>query len=151
MHYTIKTIDSVHPITIGWSNATAAATLANTVDYISFHHYEGLETLPESFSLLESKSNKSIVLQEFGLSTDLSFWNVLGNTENNQNEYYKDFLEMQKKDSRNYLFWTLYDFDEIPSSVAGRYPWRKNKQAHFGIINLEGNPKAAFNLFKISE
>ena len=88
------------------------------------------------------------MLQEFGLSTDFGLWNVFGNDEDDQYTYYKKFLEMQKKDSRNYLFWTLYDFENIPSSVAGIYPWRKNKQEHFGLIDLEGTPKESYNLFK---
>lgn len=148
MNHAIKEIDSIHPTTIGWSTAVAATQLINTVDYISFHHYQSLETLPEAFSSIEAQTNKPIVLQEFGLSTDFGLWNVLGNSEKDQYTYYETFLEMQKKDSRNYLFWTLYDFENIPSSVAGNYPWRKNKQEHFGIINLEGVPKKPYNLFK---
>ncbi|MFT5231693.1 MAG: hypothetical protein ACI825_000043 [Planctomycetota bacterium] len=151
MNHTIKEIDSIHPTTIGWSSASAATNLVNTLDYISFHHYQALEALPEAYKLLEEKSDKNIVLQEFGLSTYFGIWNIFGYSETDQFEYYETFFKMQKKDSQNYLFWTLYDFDEIPSSVAGIYPWRKNKQAYFGIINLEGNPKEAFELFKISE
>ncbi len=147
MNHAIKETDSIHPTTVGWSTAVAATHLVNTVDYISFHHYQSLESLPEAYDTIEAKSDKPIVLQEFGLSTDFGLWNVFGNDENDQYTYYKKFLEMQKKDSRNYLFWTLYDFENIPSSVAGIYPWRKNKQEHFGLIDLEGTPKESYNLF----
>lgn len=151
MNHAIKETDSIHPTTIGWSTAVAATHLVNTVDYISFHHYQSLESLPEAYDTIEAKSDKPIVLQEFGLSTDFGLWNVFGNDEDDQYMYYKKFLEMQKKDSRNYLFWTLYDFENIPSSVAGSYPWRKNKQEHFGLIDLEGTPKESYNLFKSLE
>ena len=151
MNYTINKADPAHPTTIGWSTSEAAYNLIESLDYISFHHYKTLESLPEAFDALEQRTNKAIVLQEFGMSTNIGFWNILGNTESNQYEFYDAFFTMQKKGSRNYLFWTLYDFENIPSAVAGNYPWRKNKQAHFGIINLEGNPKEAFNLFKVSE
>jgi hypothetical protein len=43
-----------------------------------------------------------------------------------------------------FLFWTLYDFDNIPSSVVGRLPWRKQRQKYFGSIDIQENRKAAY-------
>ena len=45
-----------------------------------------------------------------------------------------------------FILWTLYDFDEVPNSVVGRLPWRKNPQRYFGLINTEGKKKPVFEI-----
>lgn len=145
--HTIKSVDSLHPITVGWSSGNAALHLIDELDYISFHHYQKLVTLEDNLHLLGGKTNKPIVLQEFGMSTNQGLWSPFGNSEKDQYSYYKDFLSLQKRDSFHYLFWTLYDFNTIPSNVAGPYPWRKNKQAQFGLFGLGQKAKKALALF----
>lgn len=41
----VKSIDTKHPVTIGWSDTKSAVILKEKVDFISFHYYEGLEKL----------------------------------------------------------------------------------------------------------
>ena len=143
----IQQSDETHPVTIGWSSADAALDLSKSVDYISFHHYQDMEELPSIFQQLRLETNKELVLQEFGLSSARGFWNPFGATEVGQLEFYSEFFENQKRDSFHYLSWTLYDFTSVPNNVVGKRPWRKNKQSSFGIINIAGEQKAAYQAF----
>jgi len=43
-----------------------------------------------------------------------------------------------------YLFWTLFDFDDVPNTVVGKLPWRKQRQKYFGIITVDGERKSAY-------
>lgn len=143
----IKEMDSIHPVTIGWSTATAAEALEDQVDIISYHYYQDLEELSETHKKLKSTTKKPIILQEVGWSSYNGFWNPFGMDEEDQAEKYADFFETQKRDSINYLSWTLYDFKEVPSTVAGTRPWRRNKQKHFGLIDTEGEKKLSYDSF----
>ncbi len=144
----IRQEDPSHPITIGWSNAETALDLADQVDFISFHYYEGIKDLPITLATLREQTDKVIVLEEFGMSTYSGLWNPFGYSEEDQKEYYQAFYKNQKRDSINYLSWTLYDFSEIPNQVAGRYPWKKNKQTSFGLIDISGTKKSSFEVVK---
>jgi len=134
----VKKIDPIHPVTIGWSNTASAMLLENEVDFISYHYYEDIDDLSIAHKALENQTSKTVVLQEIGLPSYDEFWTLDGNNLDDQSEFYGKLLETQKRDRMNYLFWTLYDFDHIPTDVAGSLPWRKNKQAHFGIIDSTG-------------
>ena len=148
MMQAIQEWDPAHPVTIGWSNVENALTLKEAVDYISFHYYEDLDQLSTKLTDLRKATSKPIVLEEFGYSSYSGIWNFFLASEEGQASYYKEFLETQKRDSIHYLSWTLYDFAEIPSEVAGNYPWRKNKQTRFGLISTEGQPKKAFRVLQ---
>jgi len=144
----LKHLDQVHPVTIGWSSPEAAMYLVDKVDVISYHYYQDLKDLSSAHKKLTSATNKPVVLQEFGMSSYYGMWNLLGNDEEDQAAYYKRFFETQKRDSINYLSWTLFDFGEIPSRVAGKLPWRKNKQAFFGLIDIDGEKDDAYLVIK---
>lgn len=145
---TIRAKDPAHPITIGWSSAEAAKNLTEAVDFIAFHYYDAIEDFPGAISELQAITQKPIVVEEFGLSTYDGFWNPFGPDEEGQKSYYQAFLNHQKRDSIHYLFWTLYDFPDVPDKVAGRIPWRKSKQREFGIIKGDGAKKEAFHVLK---
>lgn len=134
----VKKLDSIHPVTIGWSNTKSAMHLEDEVDFISYHYYEDIDDLSAAHTVLKNQTSKPVVLQEIGLPSYDGFWTLDGNNVYDQSEFYGKLLETQKRDRMNYLFWTLYDFDNIPTDVAGSLPWRKNKQAHFGIIDSTG-------------
>jgi len=147
VHY-LKQLDSLHPVTIGWSSPEAALQLIDKVDMISYHYYQDLDGLSTAHAMLTSATEKPVVLQEFGISSYSGIWNAFGGSEENQYEYYREFFKIQKRDSINYLSWTLFDFGEIPSRVAGKLPWRKNKQAYFGLIDVHGGENNAYQAFK---
>lgn len=145
---TIKQHDRVHPVTIGWSSAKAARILENEVDYISFHYYQDIENLSNTVSEIQNATSKTVVVEEFGMSTNTTFWNPFSNSEEDQYTFYESFFEQQKRDSINYLSWTLYDFPDIPNKVVGSSPWKKHRQKHFGLYKISGTKKKAVSLFK---
>ncbi|MEM7380718.1 MAG: glycosyl hydrolase family 5, partial [Bacteroidota bacterium] len=63
----IRSWDSAHPITIGWSSAEAASLLEGELDLISFHYYKDIKDFPNALADLKTKiKNKPVLLQEFG-------------------------------------------------------------------------------------
>ncbi len=140
----IKQYDPNHLVTIGWSDIASANILKDEVDLVSFHYYQDIDFFEEGYKRLNTKINKPLVLQEYGLSSNQGFWSPFGVSEKKQAEYHKQFQEIIKGQNIHYLSWTLYDFEEVPTSVVGSLPWRKHKQKHFGFIDSKGNKKKAF-------
>lgn len=139
-----KSVDSIHPVTIGWSNTKSATILKDDVDIVSFHYYEDLDNLDTEIKTLKSKTDKPLVLQEFGLSSYSGFWNPFGASEEDQANYHKKAQSIIAKNNLQFMSWTLYDFDKIPKEVVGRLPWLKNTQKQFGFINKNNTKKLSF-------
>ena len=141
----IKSMDTKHPVTIGWSNTKSAPILKDKVDVVSFHYYENLENFESDYlNLKEQMKNKPIILQEFGVSSYGGFWRPFASSEEDQATYYKEIQKVLTKNSIPYMSWTLYDFDKIPKEVLGKLPWRTNPQKRFGFISSEGIKKPSF-------
>lgn len=141
----IRNSDKENYITIGWSNLESASFLKDDLDFISFHYYEDVETFEEKYvKLKESIKNKPLVLGEFGLSSYSGFWNFFGGSKEKQEKYHLEMQKVLTSKEIPFMSWTLYDFDEVPESVVGKLPWRKNPQKKFGFIDSNGNKKPAF-------
>jgi len=141
----VKSQDSNHPITIGWSNAESGTILKDKLDFVSFHYYEDLEKLDTIYKTLKTEiTNKPIVVSEFGLSSYSGLWSPFGNSEDDQAEYHKTIQSIFSENDIQFMSWTLYDFTKIPKEVVGGLPWRQNAQKHFGFINKDGAKKGAF-------
>ncbi|WP_417558683.1 glycoside hydrolase family 2 TIM barrel-domain containing protein [Mesoflavibacter zeaxanthinifaciens] len=140
----VKSVDSIHPVTIGWSNTKSATILKDDVDIVSFHYYEDLDNLDTEIKTLKSKTDKPLVLQEFGLSSYSGFWNPFGASEEDQANYHKKAQSIIAKNNLQFMSWTLYDFDKIPKEVVGRLPWLKNTQKQFGFINNKNIKKPSY-------
>ncbi|WP_299682876.1 cellulase family glycosylhydrolase [uncultured Tenacibaculum sp.] len=139
----IKKHDPNHLITIGWSNFKAAKNLTNTVDLVSFHHFN--DNFENDFSSLKETTKKPILVEEFGVPSYKSIWNLfMGDSKKSQAKYHKKMQGYFTKYNVSHMSWTLYDFTKIPSSVAGKMPWKRNKQKHFGFIDKDGNKKPSF-------
>ncbi|PKA96964.1 cellulase (glycosyl hydrolase family 5) [Flavobacteriaceae bacterium MAR_2009_75] len=146
MHEKVQSWDPNHPITVGWATPEAAINLSDKLDFISFHYYRDISEFKSSFDKLKSSvtdSNKPIVLQEYGVSSYSGLWNGFRGSDEYQAEYYKEMQSILKEADIPFLFWTLYDFTQVPNSVVGWRPWRKQPQKHYGCIGLDGKPKAA--------
>ncbi len=141
----IRKYDENHLITIGWSNFKAANYLKEAVDIVSFHHFNN--NIEKDFNALKKKVlNKPILLEEFGVPSYKSIWNLfLGASKKNQATYHKHVQSFLTENNVSHLSWTLYDFKKIPSSVAGKLPWKRNKQKYFGFIDAKGNKKPSFS------
>ena len=142
----IKSIDKIHPVTIGWSNTKSATILQDKVDVVSFHYYEDLENFESEYLTLEKniKNEKPIILQEFGVSSYGGLWRPFVSSDEDQAAYHKEIQRILTKNSIPFISWTLYDFDNIPKEVLGRLPWRTNPQKKFGFISSEGKKKPSF-------
>ena len=112
---------------------------------MSFHYYEDLEQLDNAIKTLKTEiTDKPLVLQEFGVSSYNGLWNPFGTSNDEQAEYHKTIQTILSKNNLQFMSWTLYDFDNIPTEVVGRLPWRKNNQKYFGFINGNGDRKPSF-------
>ncbi len=155
----VKKWDKTHPITIGWSSPEAGIELADKVDFVSYHYYRELDKFKEAHDVLKKAvPHKPKVLQEYGLSSYNGLWNLYrGYDENDQFNYYKKMQDLLAKEGIPFMFWTLYDFKKVPSSVAGRLPWKTKKQHFFGCIDSLGNIKPSYKIlsnhwmFKLGE
>ncbi len=137
--------DTVHPVTVGWSSPEAAVNLAKEVDFVSFHYYGEPHAFEAAYSALrQAVPDKHLLLQEYGFSSYDGIWNAYWGSEEDQAAYYAEMQPILEKEGIPFLFWGLYDFKEVPTSVVGRLPWRKQPQKHFGIFDIEGKPKAAY-------
>ena len=145
----IKSWDTKHPVTIGWSSTIAAENLANNVDFVSFHYYLKPDKFMAAFHQLKSKvADKPLVLQEYGYSSYDGIWNAYLGSDEDQAGYCQEMQSHIKKEAIPYILWTLYDFETVPDAVVGKLPWRKANQKHFGLIGTENTHKAAYSILK---
>lgn len=152
MIYTIKKEDPNHSITVGWSSPEAAVNLADKLDFVSFHYYKNIQGFNEDYNILKDKvGKKSIMLQEYGLSSYSGIWNLYSGSDENQANYYKTIQPILLENNISYLAWTLYDFESIPTSVAGSLPWKKNKQHYFGFFDKTGKKKSSYDFFTLKK
>jgi len=136
--------DSSHLTTIGWSDPSKANILQKKVDLISFHYYRSPEDFASEYAKLKAITSKPLILGEFGMSSYSGLWNPFGNSEEDQADYYRKMQDFLAKENLAFMSWTLYDFNEVPSNVVGRLPWRKARQKHFGFLDASGKKKPAF-------
>jgi Glycosyl hydrolases family 2, TIM barrel domain len=148
----VKSTDANHPVTIGWSNANSAEILKDKLDFISFHYYEDLNDLAETYTSLKSNiKDKPVVITEYGMSSYSGFWKPFGASEDDQAEYHKTIQTTFAEHQIPFMSWTLYDFPKIPKEVVGRLPWRQNAQKHFGFIDERGIKKPSFKYISTKE
>ncbi len=143
----VKGWDTTHPVTIGWSSAESANNLSNKVDIVSFHYYEKLSLFTEKYRTLKSNlpANKPIFLQEYGISSYGGLWKGFMGSESKQADYYKEIQGYIKQENIPFAFWGLYDFEEVPTAVVGRLPWRRAPQKYYGCIDTAGNKKQSYS------
>ncbi|KAA1243286.1 cellulase family glycosylhydrolase [Aquimarina sp. RZ0] len=140
----IRSFDPNHLITIGWSDPESMQLLSEEMDFLSFHYYRSIDDFIDVYDKLLSNTNKPVLLQEFGISSNKGLWSPFGTSEEDQASYYRDFQKLLATRKLHYMSWTLYDFTEVPTAVVGKLPWRKHQQKHFGFIDKDGKKKKAF-------
>ncbi len=147
----VKNWDPYHPVTIGWSSPEVANLLREKVDFISFHYYQDPSDFLGKYQALEERvGDTPILLGEYGYSSYSGMWNAFLGSEKKQAEYYKEMQRYLNDKGIPYLFWTLYDFSEVPNSVVGVLPWRKQRQKYFGAISIEDEKKPSYQYLDLS-
>ncbi|MDH3697189.1 MAG: cellulase family glycosylhydrolase [Flavobacteriaceae bacterium] len=145
----VNTLDQEHPVTIGWSNAEAASLLKDEVDVVSFHYYGDTDSFRAAYQELRiSVPEKPVVLQEYGLSSYSGIWHLFSGSETEQAAHHEAIQGAVTELQIPYLFWTLYDFPEVPQKVVGRLPWRRMPQKKYGCFDEKGDPKEAYTIIK---
>ncbi|MCP9766656.1 hypothetical protein EGI22_01965 [Lacihabitans sp. LS3-19] len=144
-----KIYDPERLITIGWSNGIEALKFKDKLDFISFHFYKSPKILEEDLGFLTVNApEKMVVVSEFGKSTYQSKILPIGNSKSQTfNDIANVYTVLKNQNTPSY-FWTLYDFKEVSSDVAGRMPWQKNPQKFFGLLDINGKPKSALSIFE---
>lgn len=146
----VKKWDNLHPITVGWSSPEAAINIADELDFVSFHYYRDTKDFLSAYDKMKNAipSGKITVLQEYGSSSYSGVWNAFLNSEGKQAAYYEEIQPLLKEAQIPFLFWTLYDFEKVPSAVVGNRPWRREPQKYFGCLDMEGRPKKTYYYLK---
>ena len=138
----IKKYDSNTPVTIGWNSSEKAHLLESELDVVSYHYYKNPKDFIAHHKALLTKTNKPIVVQEFGKHSYNSFWFPFSNSEISQAKYHKEIQEQfNLLENINYVNWTLYDFPNIDSKVFGYLPQHIFPQKNYGLIDVNGNYK----------
>ena len=147
----VRKWDPNHPVTIGWSSPEAAILLDEEVDFISFHYYQDPADFVKKYKTLKDRvGDRPILLGEYGYSSYSGIWNAFLGSEKRQADYYKEMQQHLNEEAVPYLFWTLYDFEEVPNSVVGILPWRKQRQKYFGAISADGEEKQCYQYLDLS-
>lgn len=129
------------PVTVGWSAAEHAARLPGVADLVSFHDFEDPATLGERLAEVRARAGgRPVLVTEIGHTRQFPF-----GSDGAQADAYALQLEALEG-SAGVLVWTLRDFDEVPSTVAGWQPWRRAMQSRYG---LSSESLARFSLFAI--
>lgn len=137
-----KLYDPNTPITIGWATADKAGFLSPELDFVSFHFYKNTKLLKSDIDNLRSKiGSKQLVISEYGKSDFQSLIFPIWNPKTFIFGQISDISKTLNKENIPRFYWTLYDFKEVSSEVAGRWPWQKEPQKHFGLLDLEGKRK----------
>lgn len=146
LKFIIKRIRTYAPntlLTIGWSQPEYMDLLAEELDFLSFHFYREPKELSEYLD--EHSYEKPLFLGETGCHSFNKWWYPYKRDETFQKAYYHMIFEQIESYGLHYSFWTLYDFEKVPSNVAGRWPWKKGPQKAYGIIDRSGYFKAIFS------
>ena len=116
------------------------------MDFVSYHYYHEPSEFSQKHQALSAQTDKPIILTEFGKTSYRGVWNPIQYSQKKQARYYADMLQDLQDLNLSSFSWTLHDFHEVPISVVGRRPWRRAYQRHYGLIDMDGNPKPAFNI-----
>lgn len=146
MIHRIKGYDPNHMVTIGWSQPERLPILQDQLDFLSFHYYRDPLILGDILGGMDLK--KPLFLGETGMHTFSKWWYPFKRSPEDQADFYKEIFKVVRDHKLHYALWTLYDFDKVPSSVAGRWPWKKGPQKSYGLIDGQGNHKPAYEIIK---
>lgn len=154
MNRQLRSWDQGHPVTVGWASPEAAVHLNEELDFVSFHYYREVSRFKEAYHSLKAlvtDRGKPIVLQEYGISSYSGMWNGFRGGDEKQAEYYREMQDILREEAIPFLFWTLHDFNQVPNSVVGWRPWRKQPQRHYGCFDNKGAPKASLKYLRQTE
>jgi Cellulase (glycosyl hydrolase family 5) len=124
----VRANDPNHLITAGWWSGALAT--ADHVDVLSFHHWSTAEELLDQVVWLKARSNKPIVVEEIGYSSDRR-------DETFQAQALKNGLAAAEQSNiAGWLVWTAFDFAPPSGQPA-------SIEHGFGLWRTDLSPKPA--------
>lgn len=142
----LKSADTTHLSTVGWSTPEAVLNWRTAVDYDTFHYYGRPEDFSTRVQALQAQRKlaglqRPLVMGEFGYHT----WaqaKVDPHFLEHQYNYVNAMMAGRLSEGlAGSLFWNLYDY--APSL---REPWvlqSPSFQYHMGLLDVQGRPKPA--------
>jgi hypothetical protein len=134
----VRSLDNNHLITAGWLHDSEATI--PYVDFVSFHDWSGVPQIHDRIGTLQKATDKPVVLQEFGYSTqstDLATQAVLIG---------EVIHEVEATNAAGWLIWTAFDFPTDATCIPPNCPSEDNAEHHFGLWFGDYTPKPAVSV-----
>jgi endo-1,4-beta-mannosidase len=134
----VRSLDTNHLITAGWLNDSEATI--PYVDFVSFHHWSGVPQVRNRIADLNQATDKPILLQEFGYSTqsvDLATQAVIIG---------EVIYAVESSDAAGWLIWTAFDFPTDATCSPPNCPSEDNAEHHFGLWDANYTPKPVISV-----
>jgi len=135
------------PVTVGWSQPTAATGLLDVVDFVTYHEYGNPNGFDVRLTEIKTQAGqKPVMITELGSTV----WMPLRTTKSAEKKQASRLATQLRHSSKSdgVFVWTLHDFDHVGSEVVGWRPWRKAQQRHFGLIRSDGFARPAKHIFQ---
>ncbi len=136
----VRSLDTHHLITAGWLHDSEST--ASAVDFISFHHWANADELQKRISEIRSKTDKPILLEEFGFST------FRYSLEEQQTLITTVAESAGSQKLLGWLVWTAFDFPLDATCVPLACPSADNAEHHFGLWYADYTPKPVLELLR---
>jgi endo-1,4-beta-mannosidase len=134
----VRALNPPQLITAGWY-LDAEAT-ADAVDFVSFHHWGDAANLRERIATMRAATDKPLLLQEFGYSTQRI-------SPDDQRRVIGEVVEVASEaDLLGWLVWTAFDFPTDATCVRPSCPSPDNAEHYFGLWTADYAPKPAAEL-----
>ena len=138
----IRHMDPNHLQTIGWIDRARGKYFADLnpyLDFWCFHYYDVIEHLSDLIAFYKGKTDKPMMLEEFGLATGGPGADGQ-HTELDQSLHYSQvYALISGYNLCGSVFWTLMDF---PQGLAGNPPSPDDSpENHYGVFRLDYSEK----------
>ncbi|MBI1282015.1 MAG: cellulase family glycosylhydrolase [Anaerolineaceae bacterium] len=129
----VRSLDTNHLTTAGWLHDSEST--APSVDFISFHHWIGVDEMIKRVADIRANTDKPILLEEFGFST---FRYSL----EDQNRLIVSVAHAaQSENLLGWMLWTAFDFPLDATCIPPACPSADNAEHHFGLWYANYTPK----------
>ncbi|MEP7284669.1 MAG: cellulase family glycosylhydrolase [Chloroflexota bacterium] len=136
----VRQIDGNHLLTAGWLND--AQVTDSAVDFLSFHHWSGQQSLLARIAVMRIYTQKPLLLEETGLST-------FGVGEEAQSTMLHELISaIEHGGYAGWIVWTAFDFPAEVTCTPPACPGHENGENHFGLWHTDYTPKPAVAMLK---
>ncbi|MFN8623158.1 MAG: cellulase family glycosylhydrolase [Chloroflexota bacterium] len=145
----LRTLDTGHLVTVGWSTPAMAARLADRLDLVSFHDYGTVSGLGARLATADAAVTAAVtggrpaLLTEYGASSWTSplapgGLGVAGQAR--EVAALRDAIAAEPT-LDGAMLWGLNDFSGKAAAAPGASAWRKGVERSFGVIAADGTDK----------